>query len=84
VDLRFDHPHRTAQVTCGVFGLLRSEGNSAARGRDPELRQQALGLIFVNVHELSFAVNSVKKGFTGGLCTELAILTAESTATLTP
>jgi hypothetical protein len=59
VDLGLDHPNRPAQVAGSVLGFLRGEGDPAARGGDPELRQQALGLIFVNVHERSFTMNRV-------------------------
>ena len=51
MDLGFDHPDRSAQVAGGVLGFLRGESDPAAWGGDTELRQQALGLIFVNVHE---------------------------------
>ena len=50
VDLRLDDRHRTAEPLGDLDGLLRREGDLAARHRHAELREDGLGLIFVNLH----------------------------------
>jgi hypothetical protein len=50
VDLRLDHPNRAAQLAGHVLRFLRGVGDDAARHRDAVFRQQALGLILVDVH----------------------------------
>src|SRR5690606_38316322 len=50
VDLRLHYPDGAAKHLRGLHRLLDAEGGRAARHRHAEPAQQALGLVFVDVH----------------------------------
>src|SRR5690606_19031033 len=50
VDLRLDDPDRPVELFRLLHGLFGSVGDAAARHRHPELGEQGLALILVNVH----------------------------------
>ena len=50
VDLRFDHPHRAAELVGGLDRFIDAHRRNAARHRHAEFAQHRLGLVFVDVH----------------------------------
>ena len=50
VDLRLDHPGRSAKGARGRLGLVGGIGDLARQHGDSVVLEQRLGLVFVNVH----------------------------------
>ncbi len=50
MNLRLDHPNRSAQFAGGGNRLFRGEGRTPAQNRNTEGAKDVLGLIFVDVH----------------------------------
>src|SRR5262249_12342353 len=53
MDLRFHHPERPAELLGHLLRLLRGIGDAAPRHGDPELLEQALRLMLMNVHRVA-------------------------------
>src|ERR1700691_2604842 len=51
VDLRLDHPDRTAEILRRLDGFIDAHRRNAARHRDAEFTQHRLRLVFVDVHD---------------------------------
>ena len=51
VDLRLDHPQRSGELLGGLDRFVDAHRGMAGGNRHAELREQFLGLIFVDVHD---------------------------------
>ncbi len=56
VDLGFDDPERAAELLCGRLGLVGGEDRHALRDGKPELFQDGLALVFMDVHVFALSI----------------------------
>ena len=53
VDLGLDHPERAVQLARGALGVFGTGHDAAVTDRNAIIAQQRLGLVFVDVHDVS-------------------------------